>query len=214
MSADITGNAEKLLGSARFSVAAAQSWQWPARAGAEVAFAGRSNVGKSSAINAIVRRRGLARTSKTPGRTQQIVFFDLDGGARLVDLPGYGYAKVPDSLREHWAVSIESYLTERETLRGLILLMDSRHPLTELDAALLEWCEPAGLAVHILLTKTDKLGRGAAKQAESSVRRAVSELANPVTVQQFSALKHTGVAQARETVAAWLRDVDGTPKPG
>lgn len=202
-------NPEKLLGSARFSVAAAESWQWPEAAGAEVAFAGRSNVGKSSAINTIVRRRGLARTSKTPGRTQQIVFFELTGGSRLVDLPGYGYAKVPDSLREHWAASIEHYLTKRETLRGLVLLMDSRHPLTELDAALLDWCEPGGLPVHILLTKTDKLGRGAAKQAETSVRRAVAELANPVTVQQFSALKHTGVEQARDAIVTWLRDPDG-----
>lgn len=206
-------NPEKLLGSARFSVAAAQSWQWPKAEGAEVAFAGRSNVGKSSAINAIVRRRGLARTSKTPGRTQQIVFFELAGGSRLVDLPGYGYAKVPDSVREHWASLIEHYLTERKTLRGLILLMDSRHPLTELDASLLEWCEPGGLPVHILLTKTDKLGRGAAKQAESSVRRAVSELTNPVTVQQFSALKHTGVDQARQTIVTWLRDPGGATAP-
>lgn len=206
-------NPEKLLGSARFSVAAAEVWQWPQAAGAEVAFAGRSNVGKSSAINAIARRRGLARTSKTPGRTQQIVFFDLTGGGRLVDLPGYGYAKVPDSVREHWAGLIERYLTERQVLSGLILLMDSRHPLTELDAALLEWCEPGGLPVHILLTKTDKLGRGAAKQVESSVRHAVSELTNPVSVQQFSALKHIGVEQARNTIVAWLGDTDTANAP-
>jgi len=201
---------EKLLNTACFTVAAAERWQWPARPGAEVAFAGRSNVGKSSAINAITRRRGLARTSKTPGRTQQIVFFDLADGARLVDLPGYGYAKVPDALRAHWAASIESYLTEREVLRGLILLMDSRHPLTELDRLLLDWCEAAGLPVHVLLTKIDKLGRGAAKQSEMSVTRELSARTNPVTLQQFSALKQTGVEQAREQVVAWLRGTDGS----
>jgi len=204
MAVDAAAEPARLLGSARFTVAAAEPRQWPDRPGPEVAFAGRSNVGKSSAINAIVRRRGLARTSKTPGRTQQIVFFELSGGARLVDLPGYGYAKVPDALRERWAASIESYLTQRATLRGLILLMDSRHPLTELDASLLEWCEPSGLAVHILLTKIDKLGRGAAKQTELAVRDAVAGLGSPVTVQQFSALKQTGVEQAQATVAAWL----------
>lgn len=201
----MTQDSAKLLHKARFTVAAAERRQWPPGATAEVAFAGRSNVGKSSAINAITGRRGLARTSKTPGRTQQIVFFELGGGTRLVDLPGYGYAKVPDHVRAAWAGLIESYLGEREALRGLILLMDTRHPLTELDRQLLEWCEPGGLPVHILLTKTDKLSRSQAGRAEMQVARAVSELANEVTVQQFSSLKRTGVEAAREKIAAWLR---------
>lgn len=197
-------NIAKLLNEARFTIAAAEPRQWPPGPGAEVAFAGRSNVGKSSAINAITGRRALARTSKTPGRTQQIVFFDLGGGARLVDLPGYGYARVPDRIRAGWAELIERYLLEREALRGLILLMDARHPLTELDQHLLEWCEPGGLPVHILLTKTDKLSRSQARQAEMKVAQAVSTLENEVTVQQFSSLKRTGLDQARHRIGEWL----------
>lgn len=203
-------NIAKLLNKASFTIAAAEPRQWPPGPGAEVAFAGRSNVGKSSAINAITGRRALARTSKTPGRTQQIVFFDLGGGARLVDLPGYGYARVPDRIRAGWAELIERYLLEREALRGLILLMDARHPLTELDRHLLEWCEPGGLPVHILLTKTDKLSRSQARQAEMKVAQAVSTLENEVTVQQFSSLKRTGLDQARHRIGEWLAD-DGAP---
>lgn len=199
-------NIAKLLNKAHFTIAAAEPRQWPPGPGAEVAFAGRSNVGKSSAINAITGRRALARTSKTPGRTQQIVFFDLGDGARLVDLPGYGYARVPDRIRAGWATLIERYLLEREALRGLILLMDARHPLTELDRHLLEWCEPGGLPVHILLTKTDKLSRSQARQAEMKVAQAVSTLENGVTVQQFSSLKRTGLDQARHRIGEWLAD--------
>lgn len=193
------------MNQARFAIAAAEPGQWPSAPGAEVAFAGRSNVGKSSAINAITRQRGLARTSKTPGRTQQIVFFELGGSARLVDLPGYGYAKVPETVRAGWARFIEQYLTGRDALRGLILVMDARHPLTELDRRMLDWCEPGGLPVHILLTKIDKLGRGRARQAELSVTRAVAALASPVTVQQFSALKRIGIEQAQEKILGWLQ---------
>lgn len=205
MPANTSEKPEKLLNQARFTVAAAEPGQWPPGPGSEVAFAGRSNVGKSSAINTITRRQGLARTSKTPGRTRQIVFFELGGGSKLVDLPGYGYARVPDRVRESWAELIERYLTEREALKGLILLMDARHPLTDLDHRMLEWCEPRGLSVHILLTKTDKLNRGQARQAELAVARFASSLANPVTVQQFSALKRIGVEQAREKIAGWLQ---------
>lgn len=195
---------EQLLNRARFETAAARPDQWPEEGGAEVAFAGRSNVGKSSAINAITRRRGLARTSKTPGRTRQIVFFDLGGGARLVDLPGYGFARVPDGVRGDWALLIEDYLRQREALRGLVLLMDARHPLTALDRHMLDWCEPGGLPVHILLTKADKLSRGRAKQVEQEVTAAVAELTNPVTVQQFSASKGIGVEAAQRRVRDWL----------
>jgi GTP-binding protein len=204
LSATIDQTAQAMLNRARFSVAAARADQWPAAPGAEVAFAGRSNVGKSSAINTITRQRGLARTSKTPGRTRQIVFFELGAGLRLVDLPGYGFARVPDSMREDWAALIEQYLTQREALRGLILLMDARHPLTELDRRMLAWTEPSGLPVHILLTKTDKLTRNRARQAEMAVARDVKDLGNPVTVQQFSALKRLGVEQAQQTIRDWL----------
>lgn len=204
MSVHSDSSAEKLLNQARFTLAAALPEQWPSGARAEVAFAGRSNVGKSSAINVVTRRNGLARTSKTPGRTRQIVFFELGNGLGLVDLPGYGFARVPDSMRESWAVLIERYLTEREVLKGLILLMDARHPLTELDRHMLAWCEPGGLPVHILLTKVDKLNRGQAKQAEMTVARTVSALSNRVTVQQFSALKRVGVEPAQIQVRDWL----------
>jgi GTP-binding protein len=200
----MSDKAAKLLNRARFTIAAAQPRQWPPGPAAEVAFAGRSNVGKSSAINTVTGRRGLARTSKTPGRTQQIVFFELEGGARLVDLPGYGYAKVPEQVKAGWSKLIERYLIEREPLMGLILLMDARHPLTELDRLLLEWCEPGGLPVHILLTKTDKLSRNQARQAEMKVAQAVATLTNEVTVQQFSALKRIGVEQAQEKIVTWL----------
>lgn len=195
-----------MLNRARFTVAAARPDQWPTAPGTEVAFAGRSNVGKSSAINTITRRRGLARTSKTPGRTRQIVFFEIGGGARLVDLPGYGFARVPDGMREDWAVLIEQYLTQRKALKGLILLMDARHPLTELDRRMLAWCEPTGLPIHVLLTKTDKLTRNRARQAETSVTHALDGMTNPVTVQQFSALKRLGVEQAQRKIRDWLID--------
>ncbi|MBS1270791.1 MAG: putative GTP-binding protein EngB [Gammaproteobacteria bacterium] len=196
---------ENLLNRARFTIAAADPAQWPAAPGAEVAFAGRSNVGKSSAINVVTQRRGLARTSKTPGRTRQIVFFDLGGGgSRLVDLPGYGYAKVPDELRASWARLIERYLTERKALKGLILLMDARHPLTELDRRMLEWCEPRRLPIHVLLTKSDKLGHNQARQGEFAVRRFVTASQDIITVQRFSALKRVGVAEAQQRIRDWL----------
>jgi GTP-binding protein len=195
---------EKLLNQARFSIAAAEPGQWPRAPGAEVAFAGRSNVGKSSAINAITRQRSLARTSKTPGRTRQIVFFELGEGRRLVDLPGYGYARVPEHLRLSWAGLIEEYLTVREDLKGLILLMDIRHPLTELDRQMLQWCEPRGLPVHILLAKSDKLRRAQAGRAELAVTHHAATLAIPVTVQQFSALKRAGVEEAQVRIRDWL----------
>ena len=130
--------------------------QAPPDAGYEVAFAGRSNAGKSSALNALTQRKSLARTSKTPGRTQHLVFFELDGERRLVDLPGYGYAKVPEKVRRHWGLAMETYLSGRESLRGLVLMMDVRHPLTDFDKQMLQWCQHAGMPVHILLTKADK----------------------------------------------------------
>lgn len=177
--------------------------QAPSDTGAEVAFAGRSNAGKSSALNALTQRKSLARTSKTPGRTQHLVFFELDAERRLVDLPGYGYAKVPEKVRRQWGEAMETYFTNRQSLRGLILVMDVRHPLTEFDTQMLQWCQHAGMRVHILLTKADKLKRGPAMSTLLKVQKTLAQQ-NNVSVQLFSALKHTGVEQAREVLDAWL----------
>jgi len=188
---------------AKFVTSAHTPEQWMPDFGAEVAFAGRSNVGKSSAINSITARRGLARTSKTPGRTQQIVFFSLTDSRRLVDLPGYGFANVPLKLREHWGQTIEQYLSTRESLRGLVVPMDIRRPLMPLDQQLVGWCQAAGLSYHILLTKADKLSKSRANGALQKLRHDLrdSEL---MTAQLFSATNKTGVDQARGVVARWL----------
>ncbi|MDH3949257.1 MAG: ribosome biogenesis GTP-binding protein YihA/YsxC [Gammaproteobacteria bacterium] len=177
--------------------------QAPPDVGYEVAFAGRSNAGKSSALNALTQRRSLARTSKTPGRTQHLVFFELDGERRLVDLPGYGFAKVPEKIRRQWGLAMENYFSERQSLQGLILLMDVRHPLTDFDKQMLQWCKHVSMPVHILLTKADKLKRGAAMNSLLKVQKALAEHKN-VSVQLFSALKHTGVDQARAVLDSWL----------
>jgi GTP-binding protein len=177
----------------------------PADSGAEVAFAGRSNAGKSSALNCITRQHGLARTSKTPGRTQQINFFDLGDNRRLVDLPGYGYAKVPHALKERWQHHLAEYLRVRQSLRGLILLMDCRHPLTDYDQQMLRWCADAGLPVHVLLTKADKLKRGPANNALLSVRKQLPGWHPYASVQLFSALHNSGVDTAREVLTDWLQ---------
>jgi GTP-binding protein len=173
--------------------------------GAEVAFAGRSNAGKSSAINAILGRRGLARTSKTPGRTQLVNFFAVGEGVRVTDLPGYGYARVPDEVRAHWGKLMDSYFRQRQSLSGLFIVMDVRRPLTDFDQGMLGWAAEAGCPVHILLTKADKLSRGAGSAALHSVRRTLGEGA---TVQLFSALKGTGVEEARKTLDAFLAASD------
>ncbi len=177
--------------------------QAPPDTGHEVAFAGRSNAGKSSALNRITGRRSLARTSKTPGRTQHLVFFDIDGTRRLVDLPGYGYARVPEKVRRQWGDAMERYLTGRRSLRGLILLMDVRHPLTDFDRQMLAWCRHAGMPVHVLLTKADKLKRGPATSTLLKVQRELADFPG-ASVQLFSALKGTGVEAARAKLADWL----------
>ena len=178
--------------------------------GIEVAFAGRSNAGKSSAINRITDQKSLARTSKTPGRTQEINFFSLDERHHIVDLPGYGYAKVAEKVKRHWQQALETYLRERKSLRGLVLMMDIRHPLTDFDCQMLEWCRYTGMPVHVLLTKADKLGRGAAGGALQKVRNSLAkdfgvERESPwVTVQLFSSLKGTGVEEACEKLDQWF----------
>lgn len=171
----------------------------------EVAFAGRSNAGKSSALNAIVGRRRLAFTSRTPGRTQQIVMFRLPGGQHLVDLPGYGYAKVPESIRRHWESTLAAYLRERPNLEGLVLIMDARHPLTPLDRRMLDWFAPTGRPIHCLLTKADKLGRQEAARTLADARRALRAWGERCSVQLFSSVGKTGVEEAEDVIAGWLR---------
>ncbi len=188
---------------AKFAVAAHKASQWMPDSGCEIAFAGRSNSGKSSAINAIVGQRALAVASKTPGRTRQIVFFEIDASARLVDLPGYGYAKVPADVRSHWARQIEQYFTTRKSLSGLILTMDIRHPLKALDQRLIDFSLDAGVGVHILLTKSDKLSKSKGMAAVRSVAHSLQH-APTVSVQAFSILTRNGVVQARQQVCAAL----------
>jgi GTP-binding protein len=192
----------------RFLTSANELRQLPPDAGAEVAVAGRSNAGKSSAINSITQRKGLARTSKSPGATRLLNFFELAPRRRLVDLPGYGYAKVAGDLRAHWGTLLLGYFARRESLRGTIVVMDVRHPLTEHDQSMLELASSRGLPVHILLTKADKLGRGATANALQLVRRRVAR-GGKVSVQLFSALDGTGVHEAR---GALERLLDGMQK--
>ncbi len=178
--------------------------QLPPDQGREVAFAGRSNAGKSTAINAITMQNSLARTSKTPGRTQQIVFFDVDATHRLVDLPGYGYAKVPEALRSHWRELIDAYLNQRRTLLGIILVMDIRHPLKPFDDQMLAWAAGRALPCHLLLTKADKLSRSAGLQVRSKVLKALDHYPGQLSAQLFSAPARSGLDEARAVLDGWL----------
>lgn len=184
----------------------------PPDRGAEVAFAGRSNAGKSSAINTITDHKGLARTSKTPGRTQLLNFFTLAEGARLVDLPGYGYARVPAAVKAEWEETMSQYLRSRRSLRGLCLIMDIRHPLTPLDQRLCAWATSGGLPLHILLTKADKLSRGGARGVLQQVQRALREQAVVASVQLFSAVSGEGRDEAQTHLRGWLQQADERPK--
>ncbi len=179
----------------------------PADIGHEVAFAGRSNAGKSSALNAITDQKQLARVSKTPGRTQQINVFPVgatENEQRLIDLPGYGYAKAPPAMRAHWQKALPRYLETRESLRGLVLIMDIRHPLGPLDEQMLRWCAAAELPAHILLSKADKLKRGPAGNTLQSVRPKAAKLCSGASVQLFSAQTRLGVDEARAQLDRWL----------
>lgn len=176
----------------------------PPDLGAEVAFGGRSNAGKSSALNAITGISRLARTSKTPGRTQLINFFQLDAERRLVDLPGYGYAKVPDAIKLHWQKFVSEYISQRQSLKGIILVMDIRHPLTPLDAQMVEWSAAHHLPLHILLSKADKLNRGPAKSVLLSLQKELAQYQNLVTLQLFSALEKIGITEVQQKLDEWL----------
>ncbi|MDI5932536.1 ribosome biogenesis GTP-binding protein YihA/YsxC [Halomonas kalidii] len=191
---------------ARFLTSAPTLAACPPDSGAEVAFAGRSNAGKSSAINALTRQKALARTSKTPGRTQLINFFTLgdDTERRLVDLPGYGFAKVPESVKLEWQRHLSDYLQRRGSLRGLVLVMDVRHPLSEFDQTLLGWADDKEMPVHVLLTKADKLKSGAAKGALQQVRTRLREWEDLVSIQLFSSLKGQGIEEVHQRLDRWL----------
>lgn len=205
------------LQGAQFMLAAHRLSQLPADEGAEVAFAGRSNAGKSSALNALTNHKGLARTSKTPGRTQQMVAFSLppprDGSPeqasqparRLIDLPGYGYAKVPQELQAHWQAFLDGYFGSRDALRGLVVVMDVRHPLKDYDRQMLGYAMRRALPAHVILTKADKLSRGAAGNTLQAVRMELSRAyADSVSVQLFSGESRQGVDELRSVVAGWL----------
>lgn len=193
---------------ARFLQSANQSQQFVPDEGLEVAFAGRSNAGKSSAINTIVGRRQFAHTSKTPGRTQLVNFFELAPGQRLVDLPGYGFARVSASTRQHWGRLMSAYFAERQSLAGLVIVVDSRRGLTEGDMTMLELAESVALPIHILLSKSDKLKRGQEAQVLLKTRKTLAERAD---VQLFSAFKQVGVPEAAD---ALKRFFSGENAPG
>ncbi|MGR8997864.1 MAG: ribosome biogenesis GTP-binding protein YihA/YsxC [Gammaproteobacteria bacterium] len=184
----------------------------PEDQGREVAFAGRSNAGKSSAINALTRQNALARISKTPGRTQMLNFFEINAQQRFVDLPGYGYAKVPVAVKKKWHELMETYLTRRKSLCAIILVMDVRNPLTEFDWQMVEWCRHTSLPLHILLTKADKLTYGAAKNTLLQVQRELKDNNFPLTIQLFSALKKTGVDEVHQALDLLFNPVELSKK--
>jgi GTP-binding protein len=190
---------------ARYLLAAHIPRQLPDDVGFEVAFAGRSNAGKSTALNALTRQNALARVSKTPGRTQQLVFFEVAPDRYLVDLPGYGYAKVPHELKDHWQAFLDRYFRTRASLKGLVVVMDIRHPLKDYDRHMLSYAVERGIPAHALLTKADKLGRGQQANALQAVKKELaSRFGDTVSVQTFSGESKQGVDQAREVVNGWL----------
>lgn len=196
------------LNKAKFVISAPDIRKLPADTGIEVAFAGRSNAGKSSALNTLTLQKSLARTSKTPGRTQLINVFEIDEGQRLVDLPGYGFAKVPLEMKKKWQKALGEYLEKRESLRGLVVLMDIRHPLKDLDYNLIEWAVDSDLPVLALLTKSDKLSQGKASAEVLKVKKTLKELGGDIKVQAFSSLKKTGANQATQIISKWLSPDD------
>lgn len=203
-------NDHPLYRGAQYRLNAHKLSQLPPDSGLEVAFAGRSNAGKSTVINALTGQKGLARTSKTPGRTQHMVVFDLDEQRRLIDLPGYGYAKVPIKLRQHWDHTLDAFFRTRRSLRGLLIIMDIRHPLRDFDRQLLGWCQQAGLPCHVLLNKADKLKRGPATTTLNRVEADLREAGLEASVQVFSALRRQGLETAYAVLDGWL-EPDAAP---
>jgi len=189
---------------ASFITSAAKLSQSPEDSGYEIAFAGRSNAGKSSAINTLCQQTALARTSRTPGRTQLLNFFRIDDQRRLVDLPGYGYAAVAQDIKADWQGALADYFEKRECLRGVILMMDSRHPLKDYDIQMLEWANHIEIPVHVLLTKVDKLNRKEQVISLERVDAALKEFSLDFSVQLFSSLKRWGVDEAHEKLDQWF----------
>ncbi len=176
----------------------------PTDEGWEVAFAGRSNAGKSSGLNALASQKSLARTSKTPGRTRELNYFELDAQRRIVDLPGYGYAKVSRQMQNQWRRLLDDFLQTRQSLQGILIFMDIRHPMSNYDLQLIDWCEQNQLPLHILLTKADKLGYGAAKSTLLKIQRELEPANMPASAQTFSSLKKTGLDEAYEVLDNWF----------
>lgn len=198
------------LAKAQFSTSAPDIKRLPADTGIEIAFAGRSNAGKSSALNTLTRQKSLARISKTPGRTQLINVFDLEEGKRLIDLPGYGFAKVPLEMKKKWQKALGEYLQLRQSLKGLVVLMDIRHPLKDLDKDLIAWASDSNLPTLILLTKSDKLSQGKAKAEVLNVQKKCEHYQGDITVVAFSSLKRTGVDKATQVLSDWYGNFDGS----
>tara|TARA_R110000787_G_scaffold123332_1_gene234329 strand:- start:569 stop:1258 length:690 start_codon:yes stop_codon:yes gene_type:complete len=194
------------LSKATFTLSAPDIRRLPADSGIEVAFAGRSNAGKSSALNTLTNQRSLARTSKTPGRTQLINIFEIAENKRLVDLPGYGFAKVPMEMKKKWQKALGEYLEKRECLKGLVILMDIRHPLKDLDMDLIQWAADGELPVLALLTKSDKLSQGKVSAQVHAVKKELASLNADIKVQAFSSLKRTGSEQADAVICQWFQD--------
>ncbi|KTG28760.1 GTP-binding protein [Idiomarina sp. WRN-38] len=194
--------------SASFVTSAPDITKLPPDTGIEIAFAGRSNAGKSSALNTLTRQKSLARTSKTPGRTQLINVFELDSGERLIDLPGYGFAKVPMAVKEKWQKALAEYLQKRDSLKGIVVLMDIRHPFRETDQELIYWAADCGIPVLALLTKADKLKQGPRKSTVLQARQAAIAFNGDVQVEAFSSLKRIGVEQLENKLNEWFGSQD------
>ncbi len=199
------------LSKATFTISAPDIRRLPADSGIEVAFAGRSNAGKSSALNTLTNQRSLARTSKTPGRTQLINIFEIAENKRLVDLPGYGFAKVPMEMKKKWQKALGEYLEKRQCLKGLVILMDIRHPLKDLDMDLIQWAAEGDLPVLALLTKSDKLSQGKVSSQVLVVKKQLAQLNADIKVQAFSSLKRTGSEQADSVICNWFQDENIEP---
>jgi GTP-binding protein len=194
---------------AKFLLSARAAAHFPADTGREIAFAGRSNVGKSSVINTITDQKGLARTSKTPGRTQLINFFSINDDTRLVDLPGYGYARVPQAMRDEWVTLINGYLRRRRSLAGLVMIIDVRRELSAADSTMLDWCAAGGIPAHLLINKADKLPPGRRRETLRGLQRRLQDQA---TVQLYSTLDKTGADELRAVLDGWLYSEKSGPR--
>jgi GTP-binding protein len=189
-----------------FLISAYKTSQLPPDEGMEIAFAGRSNAGKSTTINALTNHKGLAKVSKTPGRTQLFNCFEFMPNKRLIDLPGYGYAKVPVKMKKHWEKEIDQYLMKRESLIGVVIIMDIRHPMKNFDEQMLHWAHQSGLHSHVLLNKADKLNNSETKKTLMQVTAAISKISTSTTCQVFSALRKTGAAELSRIITPWFKE--------